>query len=259
MGYAVNQYNKSDTDNSFFMTALENGVPVRVKEKVDISSIGAQTINPFENEGIYMENKLEASKNYYFHGKIKQKADVQIFYVYLVEKDNTSTEANEQYLKTITVPSGDKWTDVEFIFTPMMGFDTILFRLQRTVMDYTPSTCRYPVIIYQELSVINNLLKEKLDLDMLYKIGVQSRPGFLMCINGEEIRIGRSGIYELRNGFVFITFFSAVSAAKDPSNLQDLMNRLPEGSSSKIDSQCIFNTATNRDIDNFSLDYVYKE
>lgn len=258
MGYIVSQYNKGDADNDFFMSPLKNGVPVRVKEKVDISAIGAQSINPFENEGIYMENKLEASKNYYFHGKIKQKADVQIFYVYLVEKDNISTEANEQYLKTITIPSGNEWTDVEFIFTPMMGFDTILFKLQRTVIDYTPATCRYPVIIYQELSVVNNLL-DKLSLDILYKIGIQSRPGFLMCINGEEIRVGRSGIYELRNGFVFITFFSAISAAEDPSKLKDLLESLGDGSSSSIVSQCLFDLATTRTIDNFSLDYVYKE
>ena len=83
MGYIVSQYNKSELDNDFFMTPLENGIPVRIKEKVDMGAIGSQSINPFENEGIYMENKLETSKNYYFHGKIKQKTDVQVFYVYL--------------------------------------------------------------------------------------------------------------------------------------------------------------------------------
>jgi hypothetical protein len=30
----------------------------------------------------------------------------------------------------------------------------------------------------------------------LQKIGVQSEPGLLMCINGEEIHVGQSGIYE---------------------------------------------------------------
>ena len=39
--------------------------------------------------------------------------------------------------------------------------DTILFKLQRSVVDYDTSTCRYPTIIYQELSEINNLLIHK--------------------------------------------------------------------------------------------------
>jgi len=33
----------------------------------------------------------------------------------------------------------------------------------------------------------------------LTKIGVQGPPSLLMCINREQIRIGRTGIYELNN------------------------------------------------------------
>ena len=38
------------------------------------------------------------------------------------------------------------------------------------------------------------------DLEELAKIGVQGPPGLIMCINREQIRIGRTGIYELNNG-----------------------------------------------------------
>ncbi|MBQ8206354.1 MAG: hypothetical protein IJZ77_02735 [Bacilli bacterium] len=255
MGYIVNQYNKDE--NTEFMTALTGGTPVRVKEQADMGIMSSQSINPFVNEGVYMEESLMASSNYYFHGKIKRTSDIQIFYIYLINKDDVSLEANQQYLKTITVQSGTGWSDVEFMFTPLINFNTILFKLQRTAIDYNPDTCRYPTIIYQELSLIKNLLVN-LNVESLYKIGVQSRPGFLMCINGEEIRTGKSGIYELRNGFIKVTFFSAVSAADETAELKNLMETLPDGSSSKIESVCLFSSNVARIIDNFSLDYVYE-
>ena len=44
---------------------------------------------------------------------------------------------------------------------------------------------------------------------ILKQIGVQGPPGTLMCIEGEQIRIGRSGIYEINNGVV-ISFLGFV-------------------------------------------------
>jgi len=38
------------------------------------------------------------------------------------------------------------------------------------------------------------------------KVGVQSRPGSLVVINKEPIRLGRSGIYELNNGTKITSF-----------------------------------------------------
>ena len=35
----------------------------------------------------------------------------------------------------------------------------------------------------------------------LLKIGIQGPTGLLFCINGEEIRMGKSGIYEILNGY----------------------------------------------------------
>ena len=43
----------------------------------------------------------------------------------------------------------------------------------------------------------------------LNKLGVQGPPGMLMCINGQGIRIGPSGIYEIKNGYK-ITFLGFV-------------------------------------------------
>ena len=258
MGFSVNQYNKDDnTDVNLFMSALTDGTPIRIKEPTDMGIMG-QSINPFENEGVYISTGLRSGNNYYFHGKVKRMlSDTQVFYVYLVNKDEAALGQNQQYIKTITVQSGEGWTNIEFTFSPLVDFDTIVFKLQRNAKDYIPESCRYPTIIYQELSQVNNLL-DKLGLMSLYKIGVQSRPGFLMCINGEEIRTGKTGIYELKNGFVLITFFSAMAAAEEPEGIEELMNSLPEGTSEQITSTCIFRSDVVRYINNFSLDYVYE-
>ena len=80
----------------------------------------------------------------------------QTFNIKLVKSTVTSNEDNiEQYLKTITVYQGleTNWADVEFVFTPYDIFDTILFELQRDRSDYQIET-RYPIIIYEELSLL---------------------------------------------------------------------------------------------------------
>ena len=46
------------------------------------------------------------------------------------------------------------------------------------------------------------------------QIGIHARPGTLMCINGEEIRVGRSGLYEILNGYK-VTFIGFIVEPND--------------------------------------------
>ena len=48
----------------------------------------------------------------------------------------------------------------------------------------------------------------------LKQIGVQGPPGLLMSINGEPIRIGRSGLYEINNG-INTTFIGFIVEANE--------------------------------------------
>ena len=63
---------------------------------------------------------------------------------------------------------------------------------------------------YTRLTNVLTFLKSSYnDLEYLTKIGIQGPPSLLMCINREQIRIGKTGIYEINNG-INITSISFV-------------------------------------------------
>ena len=54
-------------------------------------------------------------------------------------------------------------------------------------------------IFEAEVYELENLIDNIVDVDTLTHIGVYSHPNTIMSINGEEIRVGQSGYYELNN------------------------------------------------------------
>ena len=275
MGYVLNQFNQPRTEfssansanNSIYMELLTDGVAKR-RRNIGDNGVTGGTLNPFYDECVQFNGSLSAGLNYYFHAKIKRLASDQIFYIYLVNYAEISggEEVKTQYLKTITVQGGatTEWVDLELLFTPLIQFDCLLFQLQRTIEDYRTGT-RYPVIIYEELSLVKNMLSSQIRQEVsLLKMGVQSHPGLMMCINGEEIHIGRTGIYEVKNGIITVDFFSVVTAAvPDSGGLSSLMSQLAAvpaiETSAATNSRCIFNQPKKRSISPFTLDYMYEE
>lgn len=274
MGYVLNQFNQprneptstSSANNTIYMELLTDGIAKRRRNMGDNGVTGG-TLNPFYDECIQFNGGLSAGLNYYFHSKIKRLSSDQVFYIYLVNYNDVSAgeDVKTQYLKTITVQGGSstEWVDFELLFTPLIQFDCILFQLQRTIEDYRTGT-RYPVIVYEELSLVKNMLSSQIKQGVsLMKMGIQSRPGLLMCINGEEIHIGRTGIYEVKNGIITVDFFSVVTGAVPTNNIGFLLNQLAgmrdvEGGDN-TNSRCIFNEPKKRAISPFTLDYMYEE
>lgn len=283
MSYKLGQYNKNVhvPDDDLFMTLITTGTVDRRSTQGDsgVSSVGAS----FEDECVRI-NALSDVRNYYFHGKIKRMETDQVFYVKLVYYSPSTQEENvEQFIKTVTVSKGDlnEWVDVEFVFSPLLGFDCILFELQRSVTDYR-NEVRYPHIAYEELSIVNNIITSRIASGVkLIKIGVQSHPGLLMCINGEEIRTCRTGVYELKNGIMTVSFFSVVNGIKEAGTtmsdwIANVNNQIDiivakreagqitaeqaEAMKKAIPSACFFNSSKQqRTIDSFTLDYMYEE
>lgn len=77
-----------------------------------------------------------------------------------------------------------------------------------------------------DVCILKNIIPS--NINYWIKLGYQSRPGNLIVVNGEPIRVGRSGIYELNNG----------------TKIESFMIASPNGSD-------------NKKIDAFLLDYAY--
>lgn len=272
MAYVLGQYNYNKASGGDAFATLITGGTVKRFNPSQETTVGGLT---FHDECIVIDNGLSANNNYYFHGKIQCKAQPQIFQVKLlsVEPDGDgvkeTSESKDQYLRTITIGGGEKneFIDVEFIFSPMVNCNCILFTLQRESSDYQIEI-RYPKILYQELSNIKNIIGiTPMGIPngtKFIKIGVQSRPGLMMCINNEEIRNSRSGIFEIKNGVMTVVFFSVVNGVQESgSELSDYITNLVDNidwNTSDQYSYCFFDTEKEpREIDSFTLDYLYQE
>lgn len=281
MSYIIGQYNHNTDsgDDSSFIDLITTGT---VKRRQTQSDTGGGGLDTFQDECIQLSSGLSSSNYYYFRCYIKRLSSEQVFYIKLVNYDDNTSGSTEQYVKSIVVQGGapDDWVSVDFIFHPIVQFDTILFQLQRTLEDYREGI-RYPKIAYQELGSINNVISSKISSEAeLLKIGVQSHPGLAMCINGEEIRTSRSGIYEIKNGVLPVYFFSVVNAAQETGNTMqtwmdtvgatslDIEEQVEAGTITReqasemyknIPCNSFFGTGKIIEIDPFILDYMYEE
>lgn len=283
MSYIIGQYNhnKASGDDSSFVTPITSGTVKRQDNSGDMGVVGT-ALDPFSDECISDLN-LVSTKYYYFRCQIKRMTSSQTFTIKLVNYDQTAIGDVEQFIKQITIRGGDReeWVSVEFVFHPIVQFDTILFQLQRTIDDYRVFA-RYPKIAYQQLSVINNIINSKIGNDVsLLKIGVQSHPGLTLCINGEEMHLSRSGIFEIRNGVIPVNFFCVLNPAIEVNinptdvssvegwkisinqqieNIENDPSLTPEQKEARykaINSKCFFGTAKRYEVDAFILDYMY--
>ena len=229
--------NAMDPSNLQYMTPIQYGTAGKFSQPGDSNDSGVTS--SIKDECVYVS--LSKGTSYYFHGQIKRSGVAQSFNIKLVKRNDTTGKS--QFVKKITVAAVGsdpelEFADVEFVFTAAADFDAIVFELARVAGGVTE-----PVIVYQELSSIGNILGR----DIAVKMGIQSKPGLLMCINGQEIRIGRSGIYELRNGVVKGTQFSVISPAEEESYPNVI-----------VKSTCLFDSNKYRSITPFTLDYVYE-
>lgn len=207
-----------------------------------------------------------------------------------------------QYIKTIDVGNitpdykGSRWQYVDFTFTPKNGnFNAVLFQLSRESADYYIE--RIPRVVLLEMSksidIISSMGSLMSNGKPLLKIGVQSAPGARMIINNEEIYIGRTGVYELKNKNIKIENFSLINPGNDYENLELIIDNLnttkdrdklstdpPDNSYFKIQDNLkktigINNTepepnvvnfyklykevSTDRKFNSFTLDYIYNK
>ncbi len=158
------------------------------------------------------ENIMNNQNSYYLQFSVQKREDSeQIFYLKL--KNNTEFEDNEQLIEEYKVERGTGLVYFETIISPNSTYNQILWELQRTTLDYRLSSGRIIKIknyTYTKLIDIFTALKSTYpQIKYLTKIGIQGPPSLLMCINREQIRLGKTGVYEINNG-INITSISFV-------------------------------------------------
>ena len=150
-------------------------------------------------------------RSYYIRFKIFKLATKQTITVRLVNTEKT--EDNVQTIESIEIAAGNTndYSTFELVLSPndTHTYNQIYFELNRELVDYNiehedGTYGRIIKITIDRLDEIYNVidyLQTSIDnKNTLKQIGVQGPPGLLMSINGEAIRIGRSGLYEINNG-----------------------------------------------------------
>lgn len=154
-------------------------------------------------------NMVNSNNCYYLKFWVKQRPDgAQSFTVKLL--NSTLSEDNAQELADFTVATGTSSIYYELAFQPNATYDTIVLQLKRTSLDYSLSNLDSTSGRIMEanitnldklVNVIDYLKTNYSGLEYVKKIGVQGPTALMMCINGEQIRIGRNKIYEIHNDY----------------------------------------------------------
>ena len=162
-------------------------------------------------------NVVNSQNCYYLRFGVKQRSDSeQAFYLKL--RNVTESEDNEQLIEEYKVSRGTGTVYFEVILSPNATYNQILWELQRTALDYRMLNAddtygRVMNVVIDSytrlIDVLTTLKSTYTGMEYLTKIGIQGPPSLLMCINREQIRIGKSGIYEINNG-INITSISFV-------------------------------------------------
>ena len=219
MSYKFGQFRKSQLPS--YLTPLEYNLnDLRIESSL---SKGIYFIDKsIDLEG---ENVLQAltsddkQRSYYIRFKIFKLDTEQKITIKLVNTEKE--EDNIQIVENITISSGDEmdYDTFELVISPSDNhtYNQIYFELNRELIDYNilkpdgtyGREMNISIDRLDEIYNVINYLSSSIDNKYLLKqIGVQGPPGLLMSINGEAIRIGRSGIYEINNGIntTFIGF-----------------------------------------------------
>lgn len=230
MSYHIGQHTYSKNINDYLENTQINDNDLEQKE-TSLSGNSLKFIDWYINP-----SSLTSNNSYYLCFRVKKRSSIneneennnndqlisnsdsgdQNIHLKLQHSDGSNT--NEQILKKYfisgTNSEEDEYEFFEIVFTPNTEYDRITWELQRTGIDYIRdqtsdnNTCgRLAEIIDVGLFKIKN--KKDNNAQELTKIGIQGPPSLLICINGQQIRLGRNGIYEI-NGGIPINFVGFV-------------------------------------------------
>lgn len=162
---------------------------------------------------------VDATSSYYLKFEVSQRPEAaQDFIIKL--KNNNVTIDNVQEIKTLKVAAGTGKVSFELIFNPNSKYNQLIFELQRLALDFyldngdgtSGRKMEIDILEFSKIiNVVDSYLKGKFSgLTKLKKIGLQGPPGLMFVLDGEEIRIGRTGVYELYNDNIEISYIGFI-------------------------------------------------
>lgn len=207
----------------------------------------------FEDKKITAQTNFLTTQYYLLRVEIERGLSEQIIDVSLQNTyDPHAVGLTSQYLGKYIIPpkisTKVEWSTLEIIFQPMSNdFKYIIFTLQRTVKDdysnFDPYSTEgqkigrtFKIRLKQSENKTSEQEQQGQDVPAsdafgyftnlvpegktLVKIGIQSTPGSLFCINGQAIRVGPSGLYQINNGYK-IKFIGAATLQQKSKNSQN--------------------------------------
>lgn len=188
------------------------------------------SIIDFYDQCMYLRgaNIVSSIYSYYLKFEVTQLPEVTQEFSIRLQSDEVTVD-NIQNIRSFVVKQGLGTTTFELIFTPNSNYNQIVFELKRLALDFytdngDSTSGRIMKIKILQFDRVTNVISSYLaksypGMTSLKKIGIQGPPGLLFCIDGEEIRIGRSGIYELYNKDIAISYMGFI--IKDSLFTQD--------------------------------------
>ena len=226
MAYNIGQFRRTSNINDYYEDISNDFVIQYFQERLsELTStvFFENAYYDFSNTG----NKLNKQNYYYLNFSVKKMNSIQNFYLKLknlTQSEDDFSDNNEQIIAEFTVPQStieDDWTNFEIIIAPNKTYGQLYWDLRRTISNDYLSTSdmqvegaigRKMTIVINQFAIIKNIVK---DINKIVKIGVQGPPSLLMCINGEQIRIGKTGIFEINEDNVSISFVGFVPKVKN--------------------------------------------
>lgn len=226
MAYNIGQFRRTSNINDYYEDISNDFVIQYFQERLNELTSTVFFENAyydFSNTG----NKMNKQNYYYLNFSVKKMNSIQNFYLKLknlTQSDDDFSDNNEQIIAEFTVPQStieDDWTNFEIIIAPNKTYGQLYWDLRRTISnDYLSASDmqvegaigRKMTIVINQFAIIKNIVK---DINKIVKIGVQGPPSLLMCINGEQIRIGKTGIFEINEDNISISFVGFVPKVKN--------------------------------------------
>lgn len=182
--------------------------------------------NPFRD--LKINCKLEKRETYYLSCDLNvfENNVPQNFIIKLKTADNS----REQVIGSYNFDKKEGYNSINVVFTPRAEFDKIVFELKRNAIYDNYNGMPRELTFYNDnvsLSFVKNIITSEEFLNLksnIFKLGVQGNSGLIVCINGEPIRLGQSGMFEVYRDDFEIYSIGFIITGKETSNIRFIMD-----------------------------------